>query len=227
MVMPPITDGKTLAASGAETEESRRPTVVSAPDAASPELVLRARRRAFSAKEKMRILDEADRAAGVPGAIGAIVRREGLYSSALTDWRRQRAAGAFEALSPVKRGPKVAEPNPLAAEHAQLQRDNQRLTKRLERAEAVRPASIEWRFPHRGVDASCAAIHLCDLDASYRNEAAPLDSLLYSAAEWEVSKWPDASRVLFAVAVSAARASPNQHEYLPRMVASHIKHIIH
>jgi hypothetical protein len=85
----------------------------------------------------MRILDEADRAAGVPGAIGAIVRREGLYSSALTDWRRQRAAGAFEALSPVKRGPKVAEPNPLAAEHAQLQRDNQRLTKRLERAEAI------------------------------------------------------------------------------------------
>jgi hypothetical protein len=65
------------------------------------------------------------------------VRREGLYSSALTDWRRQRAAGAFEALSPVKRGPKVVEPNPLAAEHAQLQRDNRLLTKRLERAEAI------------------------------------------------------------------------------------------
>ena len=55
----------------------------------------------------------------------------------LTDWRRQRDAGAFEALSPVKRGPKVAAPNPLAAEHAQLQRDNQLLTKRLERAEAI------------------------------------------------------------------------------------------
>ena len=65
------------------------------------------------------------------------MRREGLYSSALTDWRRQRAAGALEALSPVKRGPKVATPNPLATEHAQLQRDNRLLTKRLERAEAI------------------------------------------------------------------------------------------
>jgi len=65
------------------------------------------------------------------------MRREGLYSSALTDWRRQRAAGALEGLSPVKRGPKVAAPNPLAAEHAQLRRDNRLLTKRLERAEAI------------------------------------------------------------------------------------------
>jgi len=137
MVMPPITDGKTLAAAGAETEDGRRPTIVSTPAAASPELILRPRRRTFTAKEKMRILDEADRAAGVPGGIGAIVRREGLYSSALTDWRRQRAAGAFEALSPVNRGPKVAAPNPLAAEHAQLKRDNRLLTKRLERAEAI------------------------------------------------------------------------------------------
>ena len=133
MVMPPVTDEETLAASDAETEDGRRPTLVSAPDAASPELVLRPRRRSFTAKEKLRILGEADHAAGVPGGVGAIVR----HSSALTDWRRQRAAGAFEALSPVKRGPKVAAPNPLAAEHAQLQRDNRLLTKRLERAEAI------------------------------------------------------------------------------------------
>ena len=89
MVMPPITDGKTLAAAGAETEDGRRPTIVSAPAAASPELVGRPRRRSFTAKDKLRILGEADRAAGVPGGVGAIVRREGLYSSALTDWRRQ------------------------------------------------------------------------------------------------------------------------------------------
>jgi len=75
----------------------------------------RPRRRTFTAQDKLRILGEVDRAAGVPGAVGAIVRREGLYSSALSDWRRQRAAGAFEALSPAKRGPKTAEPNPLAA----------------------------------------------------------------------------------------------------------------
>ena len=111
--------------------------MVAAPDAASPELVQRPRRRSFTAKDKLRILGEADRAVGVSGGVGAIVRREGLYSSALTDWRRQRDAGAFEALSPVNRGPKVAAPNPLAAEHAQLKRDKRLLTKRLERAEAI------------------------------------------------------------------------------------------
>jgi hypothetical protein len=85
----------------------------------------------------LRILGEVDRAAGVSGKIGAIMRREGIYSSALTDWRRQRDAGAFEALSPVRRGPKVAAPNPLAVEHAQLLREHKRLTLRLQRAEAV------------------------------------------------------------------------------------------
>src|SRR5208282_6437923 len=129
--MPRIKDRKTLAAAGAEMEEGRRPTIVPAPAAASPELLDRPRRRTFTAQDKLRILGEADRAAGVPGGVGAILRREGLYSSALSDWRRQRAAGAFEALSPAKRGPKVAAPNPLAAEHAQLQRDNRLVTKRL------------------------------------------------------------------------------------------------
>jgi transposase len=137
VVMPPIEDSKTLAAAGAETEEGRRPTIVSAPAAASPELLARPVRRTFTAKDKLRILGEVDRAAGTPGAISAIIRREGIYSSALTDWRRQRDAGAYHGLSPVKRGPKHAEPNPLAAERAQLLRDNKRLTLRLERAEAV------------------------------------------------------------------------------------------
>ena len=57
--------------------------------------------------------------------------------SLLTDWRRQRDAGAREALKAVKRGPKVAEPNPLTAGHAQLPRDYKRLTLRLQRAEAI------------------------------------------------------------------------------------------
>ena len=113
-----------LAAAGADREDGRRPTIVSAPAAASPELLDRPRRRTFTAQDKLRILAEVDRAAGVPGAVGAIVRREGLYSSALSDWRRQRAAGAFEALSPAKRGPKTAEPNPLAAELARSRREN-------------------------------------------------------------------------------------------------------
>ena len=108
--------------------------IVSAPAAASPELSERPRRRIFTAQDKLRILGEADRAAGVPGGIGAIVRREGLYSSALSDWRRQRAAGAFEALRPAKRGPKTVEPNPLVAELALARRDNLRLKQRLERS---------------------------------------------------------------------------------------------
>ncbi|CAK0746274.1 hypothetical protein WCLP8_160001 [uncultured Gammaproteobacteria bacterium] len=65
------------------------------------------------------------------------MRREGLYSSALVDWRRQRDAGAFEALCPVKRGPKAAEANPLTAELAAMGRENSRLKQRLERAEAI------------------------------------------------------------------------------------------
>jgi transposase-like protein len=144
--MPRIKDSKTVAAAGGEMEEGRRPTIVSAPAAASPELLGRPRRRTFTAQDKLRILGEADRAAGIPGGVGAIVRREGLYSSALSDWRRQRAAGAFEALSPAKRGPKTAELSPLAADLARSRRDNLRLKQRLERAEAI----IELQKNHRG-----------------------------------------------------------------------------
>ena len=123
-------------AAGAATNGGRRPTVVAAPAAPSPELSGHPRRRTFTAQDKLRILAETDRAAET-GGIGAILRREGLYSSALTDWRRQRDAGAFSALAPGKRGPKTAEPNPLTAEIAILQRDNARLTRRLARAEAI------------------------------------------------------------------------------------------
>jgi transposase-like protein len=109
---------------------------VAAPAAATPELSARPRRRTFTAKDKLRILADADRAAEI-GGIGAILRREGIYSSALTDWRRQRDAGAFSALGPARRGPKTVEANPLAAEVALLQKDNARLTLRLARAEAI------------------------------------------------------------------------------------------
>jgi len=137
MVMPVLNNEETLAASGPATEEGRRPTIVAGPDAASPELLALPRRRTFKARDKLRILAEVDAARSTPGGIGAVMRREGLYSSALSEWRRQRDAGAFEALSPIARGPKVAPANPLAAEHARLLRDNKRLTQRLERAEAI------------------------------------------------------------------------------------------
>src|SRR5580658_1397027 len=95
------------AEAGAAMNGGRRPTVVAAPAAASPELSDRPRRRTFTAQDKLRILAETDRAAET-GGIGAILRREGLYSSALTDWRRQRDAGALSALAPGKLGPKTA-----------------------------------------------------------------------------------------------------------------------
>ncbi|MEI8397365.1 MAG: IS3 family transposase [Rhodospirillaceae bacterium] len=109
---------------------------MAAPAAVNPELSDRPKRRTFSAQEKLRILGEADRATEA-GDIGALLRREGLYSSALTEWRRQREAGAFQALRPVKRGPKSAEANPLAAALAEMGRENSRLKRRLERAEAI------------------------------------------------------------------------------------------
>ena len=124
------------AEAGAAMNGGRRPTIVAAPASASPELSDRPRRRTFTAKDKLRILADIDRAAETRG-IGSILRREGLYSSTLSEWRRQRDAGAFSALVPGKRGPRTAELNPLSAEVAALQRNNARLTQRLARAEAV------------------------------------------------------------------------------------------
>ena len=133
MVMP-NNNGSINAANAAGIEGGRKPTMVPRPRAASPELSPRPRRRTFSAAVKLRILEETDRAADT-GGIAAILRREGLYSSALTDWRRQRDAGAFEALKPLRRGPKpeVA----AAADLDQLRRENAGLRQRLEHAEAI------------------------------------------------------------------------------------------
>lgn len=127
-------EANTDGAAGAGSD--RRPSVVPARAATPPEMSDRPRRRTFTAQTKLRVLAETDGAAGV-GGIGAILRREGLYSSTLTDWRRQRDSGALGALTPNKRGPKPAVPNPLAAELAQAKRENARLGRRLERAEAI------------------------------------------------------------------------------------------
>ena len=123
-------------ASGAGINGGRRPTVVPAPDAPSPEISPRPRRRTFTAQDKLRILAETDGASGT-GQIGAILRREGLYSSNLTDWRKARDAATNGALAPAKRGPKIAEPNPLAAQLAAAQKENARLAKQLARAEII------------------------------------------------------------------------------------------
>lgn len=135
MVMPNMPTDP-YAETGPGTAEGRRPTIVPGPAAASPELTGRPRRRTFSVQDKLRVLAETDRAAGT-GGVGAILRREGLYSSVLSDWRRQRAAGTLGALTPSKRGPKSPPPNPLATELANARRDNIRLKQRLDRAEAI------------------------------------------------------------------------------------------
>src|SRR5450756_2144068 len=129
-------EAKADGAAGASAEGGRRPTAVPAPAAAAPELSDRPRRRTFTVETKLRVLAETDAAADV-GGIGAILRREGLYSSILTDWRRLRDSGALGALTPAKRGPKRAVLNPLTAELTQARREIARLGRRLEHAEAT------------------------------------------------------------------------------------------
>lgn len=150
-------------------EQDRKPTIIPAPVGVSPELSPRPKRRTFTAAAKLRILKETDRAAD-NGGIAAILRREGLYSSALTDWRRQRDAGAFEALKPLKRGPAAALMNPNAAELTQVRRENAMLRQRLEQAEAIidiqkklqLSSGFPWRrataTPNRDADHSCVDV---------------------------------------------------------------------
>lgn len=135
MVMP-NSAVEVIAAVVGGTEGGRRPTVVAPPTAVDPEISDRPRRRIFTAAEKMRILKEADQAAGT-GSIGALLRRHGLYSSALSEWRRQRDAGTLGALAPARRGPKSHPTNPLSAELAGARRDIVQLRHRLQRAEAI------------------------------------------------------------------------------------------
>ena len=101
----------------------------------SPEVVAKPRRRTFTAEYKERILNEAD-AARFSGSIGALLRREGLYSSHLVTWRRERDAGILDALTPHKRGPK-SKRHPLEEENQKLRRQNERLAEQLRKAEII------------------------------------------------------------------------------------------
>jgi transposase-like protein len=101
-----------------------------------PEVVPQAKRRRFSAEYKLRILEEVD-ACHESGQIGSLLRREGLYSSHLTTWRRQREQGQLEALSARKRGRKPSVDEALVNELAELKRENERLENRLQQAETI------------------------------------------------------------------------------------------
>jgi len=122
-----------------EAEGARRATGGSpsaAPVVGETEVVAKAQRRRFTAEYKRRIVREADRCTR-PGEIGALLRREGLYSSLLTTWRAARDRGELEGLSAKKRGPKVVAPDPRDKKIAELEREVGRQSKRAERAEAL------------------------------------------------------------------------------------------
>jgi transposase len=99
-----------------------------------PEVTPKAKRRIFAAPYKKKILAEADAAAG-SGQIGELLRREGIYSSTLTRWRRERDNAVDRAFS-QKRGPEPKR-NPLTAENEKLRRHNQRLQEELRKAEII------------------------------------------------------------------------------------------
>ena len=113
-----------------DTRADRGPASLAVPD---PEVVVKAQRRQFSAEYKRRILQEAERCTQ-RGEVGALLRREGLYSSHLNTWRHQRARGELQGLTPAKRGRKA---DPQAAENARLLRETERLKAQLARAELI------------------------------------------------------------------------------------------
>lgn len=118
-----------------QRQPKRAPASVSAsrPDS---EVVAKPKRRTYTAEYKQRILEEAEVAATTRGGLGALLRREGLYSSLLTYWRRERANGIREALTPQKRGPK-SKRNPMEEEVQKLLRQNARLTEELRKAHII------------------------------------------------------------------------------------------
>src|SRR5437867_12985120 len=106
------------------------------PLAAQTEVLAKARRRRFAAAEKLRVLTEADRCTK-PGELGALLRREGLYSSHLTSWRAARDRGELAGLAPKPRGPKMTPADPRDKKIAEQEREIVRWKQRAERAEAL------------------------------------------------------------------------------------------
>lgn len=126
---PERSEGERSAAAG---KAGADPVEMPRPD---PEVAAKPRRRTFTAEYKRHILNEAD-AARFSGTIGALLRREGLYSSHLVTWRRERDAGILDALTPQKRGPK-SKHHPLEDENQKLRRQNERLAEQLRKAEII------------------------------------------------------------------------------------------
>ena len=110
-----------------DTEANGRP---------EPEVNEKPVRRRFTAEYKLRILDEADRCTET-GQLGELLRREGLYSSNLSNWRRLREEGLLASLGPKKRGRKPKPRDEAKRELERLRRENERLAERLRQAETI------------------------------------------------------------------------------------------
>jgi transposase len=106
------------------------------PPGSNSEVVPRARRRTFSNADKRRILQAADLCTR-PGEVGALMRREGVYSSSLSTWRRQREVADLAALAPQRRGPKADPARVDAQQIAQLTRERDKLRVELDKAQLV------------------------------------------------------------------------------------------
>jgi transposase-like protein len=130
---PGASQGARRATGEAPGAGGRRSALVNAPD---PEVAEKKPRRRFTAKYKLRILHEADNCTD-HGQLGALLRREGLYSSNLTTWRRQRKKGILSGLTPKKRGRKNKPKNPLADQVARLEKENRKLRLKLKQAETI------------------------------------------------------------------------------------------
>jgi transposase-like protein len=118
------------------TEDAPLSAPSPSPPGSDSEVVARARRRTFSNADKRRILQAADRCTQ-PGEVGALMRREGVYSSSLSTWRRQREAADLAALAPQKRGPKADPGRAEALQIAQLTRERDSLQSQLDKAKLV------------------------------------------------------------------------------------------
>jgi transposase len=112
------------------------PAACSGTPAPDPAVLEKPVRRRFTAEYKLRILREADGCTQL-GQVGALLRREGLYSSHLTTWRQHREAGTLAGLAPKRRGRKASPDAPLVADNDRLRRENQRLTAKLRQAETI------------------------------------------------------------------------------------------
>jgi len=129
-----------------EMEGARRATGISSSTASrgsrgmnvvpDSEVSEKAVRRRFTAEYKRRILQEAE-GCKEQGQLGALLRREGLYSSNLITWRRQAERGTLEALSPKKRGPKEKKPDPFLRRIAELEKTTRKLEHKLRQAELI------------------------------------------------------------------------------------------